>query len=303
MFLPDRYIKGICPNCGTPDQYGDNCESVRRHLRADRAEGPALGDLRRHPGTARIEHFFFEVGRFDAVPARVAGRRRRHARRQGQAAASGSMPRAACAPGTSRATRPTSASRSPATRASIFYVWLDAPIGYLVAASRRWCDERPASDFDAYLARRATKHRAASISSARTSSTSTACSGRRCCTAPATRAPTRLHVNGYLTVNGAKMSKSRGTFVMARTYLDRRPGTGSPALLLRGQVRRRRRTTSTSNLGDFISARQRRPGRQVRQPRQPLRRLHQQSASMAAWPTPARCRQYDRFVAGLAPDP
>jgi methionyl-tRNA synthetase len=56
-------------------------------------------------------------------------------------------------------------------------------------------------------------------SSARTSSTSTACSGRRCCTAPAT-APTRLHVNGYLTVDGAKMSKSRGTFIMARTYLD-----------------------------------------------------------------------------------
>ena len=61
MFLPDRYIKGDCPKCGTKDQYGDACEVLRRDLRADRPEEPLLRRLRRRPVRKSSEHYFFKL--------------------------------------------------------------------------------------------------------------------------------------------------------------------------------------------------------------------------------------------------
>jgi methionyl-tRNA synthetase len=134
----------------------------------------------------------------------------------------------------------------PGAPGKFFYVWLDAPIGYLASfkafAMPKHRGLKP--DYDASCVLE-TAQPSCTTSSARTSSTSTACSGRRCCTVPATACRPRLHVNGYLTVNGAKMSKSRGTFIQARTYLDH-PQSGMPALLLRGQDLRAASTTSTS---------------------------------------------------------
>jgi methionyl-tRNA synthetase len=145
------------------------------------------------------------------------------------------MPKAACAPGTSPATRRISASRSPASPASIStsgWTRRSATCPASGTCARRTgrlrCVPRAGSDTELHhfigkdivnfhgLFWPAVLHG----------------SGHR--------APTRLHVNGYLTVDGAKMSKSRGTFIMARTYLDVGPGAGSAALLLRGQVLRRR---------------------------------------------------------------
>ncbi len=126
------------------------------------------------------------------------------------------MPKVACGRGTFRAMRPTSASRFRATRTNYFYVWLDAPIGYL-SSFKTLCAQL-GEDFEQHLAAGSATELHHFI-------------GKDIVNFhglfwPAVlhgsghRAPTRLHVNGYLTVDGAKMSKSRGTFVMARTYLD-----------------------------------------------------------------------------------
>ena len=118
MFLPDRYIKGICPNCGTPDQYGDNCENCGATYAPTELKEPrsVLSAARRRSCASR-----------STSSSRSASSRRSCA--SGWPATSpcpgsrpscrnGWTPKAACAPGTSRATRRTSASRSPATRAS-----------------------------------------------------------------------------------------------------------------------------------------------------------------------------------------
>jgi methionyl-tRNA synthetase len=65
MFLPDRYIKGICPNCGTPDQYGDNCESCGATYAPTDLKEPKSVLSGATPEMRDSEHFFFEVGRFE----------------------------------------------------------------------------------------------------------------------------------------------------------------------------------------------------------------------------------------------
>ncbi len=119
-------------------------------------------------------------------------------------------------PGTSRATHRISASRSRREPGKYFYVWLDAPIGYL-ASFRAYCD-RTGVDYNRYLmpGTETELHHFVGKDIVNFHGLFWPAvlhgSGHR--------APTRLHVNGYLTVNGAKMSKSRGTFIQARTYLD-----------------------------------------------------------------------------------
>ena len=101
-----------------------------------------------------------------------------------------------------------------------FYVWLDAPIGYM-ASFENLCDAR-GLDFDDYW-KRGQRRRSCITSSARTSCISIRCSGRRRSRARASASPTAVYAHGFLTVNGEKMSKSRGTFITARHYLDRLP--------------------------------------------------------------------------------
>ncbi len=75
MFLPDRYIKGICPNCGSADQYGDNCEVCgATYAPTDLKEPKSVISAAPRRSCASSEHFFFEVGQFRRLPARVAGR-------------------------------------------------------------------------------------------------------------------------------------------------------------------------------------------------------------------------------------
>ncbi|MEN5221029.1 MAG: methionine--tRNA ligase [Stenotrophomonas sp.] len=215
MFLPDRYIKGICPNCGTPDQYGDNCEVCGATYSPTDLKDPKSVISGATPEIRDSEHFFFEVGRFEGFLREwLAG----DVALPGVKAKLGEWLNAE---GGLRAwdisrDAPYFGFQIPGHPGKYFYVWLDAPIGYL-SSFQALC-AKTGEDFDAHLR-------------AGTSTELHHFIGKDIVNFhglfwPAVlhgtghRAPTRLHVNGYLTVDGAKMSKSRGTFVMARTFLD-----------------------------------------------------------------------------------
>lgn len=215
MFLPDRYIKGTCPNCKTPDQYGDNCEACGATYGPTELIEPKSVLSGATPEMRDSEHYFFEVGQFEgflrqwldgdvAVPG-VKAKLREWLDAEGGLRA-WDISRDA----------PYFGFEIPAAPGKYFYVWLDAPIGYL-SSFQTLCAQNGA-DYSAYLDAASTAELHHFI-------------GKDIVNFhglfwPAVlhgsglRVPTRLHVNGYLTVDGAKMSKSRGTFVMARTYLD-----------------------------------------------------------------------------------
>ncbi|WP_394696796.1 methionine--tRNA ligase [Pseudoxanthomonas japonensis] len=215
MFLPDRYIKGICPNCGSADQYGDNCEVCGATYAPTDLKEPKSILSGSTPEIRDSEHYFFEVGRFDAFLREWLA---------GDVALPGVKAKLRewlDAEGGLRAwdisrDAPYFGFEIPGAPGKYFYVWLDAPIGYL-SSFRNLCAER-GLDFAPHL-------------QAGTDVELHHFIGKDIVNFhglfwPAVlhgtghRAPTRLHVNGYLTVDGAKMSKSRGTFIMARTYLD-----------------------------------------------------------------------------------
>lgn len=215
MFLPDRYIKGTCPNCKTPDQYGDNCENCGASYAPTELIAPRSVVSGATPVLRESEHYFFEVGQFtDFLRQWLAG----------DSAHSGVKAKLREWLDADGGVRAWDISRDapyfgfaiPDAPGKYFYVWLDAPIGYL-ASFRALCDRR-GIDFDEFLAAGSSAELHHFI-------------GKDIINFhglfwPAMlhgagyRTPTALHVNGYLTVNGAKMSKSRGTFIQARTYLD-----------------------------------------------------------------------------------
>ena len=215
MFLPDRYVKGICPNCGTPDQYGDNCEHCGATYAPTDLKDPRSVLSGIEPELRESEHFFFEVGQFDAFLRSWLS---------GDVAVAGVKAKLLEWLDGEGGLRAWDISRDapyfgfqiPGHPGKYFYVWLDAPIGYL--SSLQVLCEREGLNFFDFLANDSAAELHHFI-------------GKDIVTFhglfwPAVlhgagfRAPTRLHVNGYLTVGGAKMSKSRGTFVMARTYLE-----------------------------------------------------------------------------------
>ena len=215
MFLPDRYIKGICPNCGTPDQYGDNCEHCGATYAPTDLKEPRSVISGVTPEMRESEHFFFELGQFSdflrewlAGPVMVPGMK---AKLQEWLDSDGGL-------------RPWDISRDapyfgfeiPGQPGKYFYVWLDAPIGYL-SSFKALCDAK-GYDFDAFTkpGSDAELHHfiGKDIVNFHGLFWPAVLQGS------GFRTPTRLHVNGYLTVDGAKMSKSRGTFVLAKTYLD-----------------------------------------------------------------------------------
>jgi methionyl-tRNA synthetase len=221
MFLPDRYIKGICPNCGTPDQYGDNCENCGATYAPTDLIEPRSVVSGAAPELRESEHYFFKVGDFtDLLRGWLAGKLT-GSKPVVHSSVAAKLKEWLDAEG---GVRDWDISRDapyfgfpiPDAPGKFFYVWLDAPVGYL-ASFKNWC-ARHDVDFDAYLApnSRTEMHHfiGKDIVNFHGLFWPAMLHGAKL------RTPTALHVNGYLTVDGAKMSKSRGTFVMARTYLD-----------------------------------------------------------------------------------
>ena len=215
MFLPDRYIKGTCPNCKSPDQYGDNCEVCGATYGPTDLIEPKSVVSGATPEMRDSEHYFFEVGRFQEFLREWLA---------GDVALPGVKAKLAewlDAEGGLRAwdisrDAPYFGFEIPGAPGKYFYVWLDAPIGYL-SSFKNLC-ARTGDDFDAVLA--ADSNTELHHFLGKDIVNFHGLFWPAVLKGSGLRTPTKLHVNGYLTVDGAKMSKSRGTFIMARTYLD-----------------------------------------------------------------------------------
>ena len=219
MFLPDRYIKGTCPKCGTPDQYGDNCENCGATYAPTDLINPYSVVSGATPVLKDSEHYFFELSRFEELLRDwFAGRftSGKPVANSGVAAKLREWLDGGLKDWDISRDAPYFGFPIPDAPGKFFYVWLDAPVGYL-ASFKALCD-RTGLKFDDFLGASSTAEMHHFI-------------GKDIINFhglfwPAMlhgagfRTPTALHVNGYLTVNGAKMSKSRGTFIQARTYLD-----------------------------------------------------------------------------------
>ncbi|VAW58252.1 Methionyl-tRNA synthetase [hydrothermal vent metagenome] len=234
MFLPDRFIKGTCPKCGEKDQYGDNCESCGATYDTTDLKDPYSVVSGATPIKKDTEHLFFKLGDFEAMLKEwtTAGHVQSEiANKLKEWFESGlrdwDISRDA----------PYWGFEIPDTTDKYFYVWLDAPIGYM-ASFKNLCDKSDL-DFDEYWkpatekpAPRNDAERIADQVSKPTPQTELyhfigkdiayfhTLFWPAVLEGAGYRTPTKVFCHGFLTVDGAKMSKSRGTFIKARTYLD-----------------------------------------------------------------------------------
>jgi methionyl-tRNA synthetase len=213
MFLPDRYVKGTCPNCGTPGQYGDSCEACGATYTPADLKDPISVVSGTTPIERESEHYFFRLSRFDRdLRSWIAG-----------GAVQESVARK-LEEWFSQGLRDWDISRDapyfgfeiPQAPGKFFYVWFDAPIGYL-ASFTQLC-ERTGLKFDDFFTARASTELhhfiGKDILYFHTLFWPAVLQGA------GMRRPTAVHAHGFVTINGQKMSKSRGTFITARRYLD-----------------------------------------------------------------------------------
>jgi len=214
IFLPDRFIKGECPKCGAKDQYGDNCEVCGASYSPSELINPVSAVSGVTPEQRESEHFFFRLGDFDAMLKDWT--RGGHL----QAEVSNKLDewfRAGLQEWDISRDAPYFGFEIPDQPGKYFYVWLDAPIGYM-ASFRNLCDRVEGLEFDEFWSRDSDAELYHFI-------------GKdiiyfHALFWPAMlhgadyRTPTAIFAHGFLTVDGQKMSKSRGTFIKARTYLD-----------------------------------------------------------------------------------
>jgi methionyl-tRNA synthetase len=214
MFLADRFIKGTCPKCGTEDQYGDNCEKCGATYAPTELKNPKSAISGATPVLKDSEHFFFKLPDFQAMLqtwTRSGSLQDAVANKIAEWLDSGlqewDISRDA----------PYFGFEIPDAPGKYFYVWLDAPIGYM-ASFKNLCARRPELDFDAYWNKDSSAELYHFIG--KDIINFHALFWPAMLEGAGYRKPTALNVHGYLTVNGQKMSKSRGTFIKARTYLD-----------------------------------------------------------------------------------
>ncbi len=214
MFLPDRFVKGTCPNCKSPDQYGDNCEVCSATYSPTELIEPKSVVSGATPVLRDSEHFFFDLPEFSAMLqawTRSGALQEQVANKMQEWFESGlqqwDISRDA----------PYFGFEIPNAPGKYFYVWLDAPIGYM-GSFKNLCDRRGDIDFDAFWQQDSDAELYHFIGKDIVYFHSlfwpAMLEGSQF------RKPTNLFVHGYVTVNGAKMSKSRGTFIKASTWLQ-----------------------------------------------------------------------------------
>jgi methionyl-tRNA synthetase len=213
MFLPDRFIKGDCPKCGASDQYGDNCEACGATYLPTELKNAKSAVSGATPITKDSEHYFFDLPQFETQlkawtkAGHLQGEiSNKLAEWFEQGLQQWDISRDA----------PYFGFQIPGVEGKYFYVWLDAPIGYM-ASFKKLCNEQNI-DFDEYFNQDSETELYHFI-------------GKdivyfHALFWPAMlmganyRTPSAIFAHGFLTVNGQKMSKSRGTFIQAKTYLE-----------------------------------------------------------------------------------
>jgi len=213
MFLPDRFIRGTCPKCGTHDQYGDSCEACGSTYSPTDLLNPRSAVSGSKPVLRESEHYFVRLAEFEqplkdwmasgALQSEVANKMQEWFT---DGLRDWDISRDA----------PYFGFRIPGTQDKYFYVWVDAPIGY-ISSFRELC-EREGLDFDHWwgVDSEAEVYHfiGKDIVYFHTLFWPAMLMGA------SFRTPTAVYVHGFLMVNGVKMSKSRGTFIKARTYLN-----------------------------------------------------------------------------------
>jgi len=214
MFLADRFIKGTCPKCKAEDQYGDNCEKCGATYRSTELKNPRSAISGATPELKDSEHFFFKLPNFSDMLKEWT---RSGALQTSVANKLAEWLDAGLQEWDISRDAPYFGFEIPGAPNKFFYVWLDAPIGYM-ASFKNLCARRPDLEFDEFWAANATTELYHFIG--KDIINFHALFWPAMLEGAGFRKPTAVNVHGYLTVNGAKMSKSRGTFIKARTYLD-----------------------------------------------------------------------------------
>ncbi|HFC6355279.1 TPA: methionine--tRNA ligase [Neisseria lactamica] len=224
MFLPDRFVKGECPKCHAQDQYGDNCEVCGTTYSPTELINPYSAVSGVKPELRESEHFFFKLGECaDFLKAWTSGNNPHDGKPHLQAEALNKM-KEWLGEGEETTLSDWDISRDapyfgfeiPDAPGKYFYVWLDAPVGYM-ASFKNLCD-RIGIDFGEYFKADSQAEMYHFIGKdilyfhALFWPAMLHFSGHR--------APTGVYAHGFLTVDGQKMSKSRGTFITAKSYLE-----------------------------------------------------------------------------------
>ncbi|WP_333983049.1 methionine--tRNA ligase [Ectopseudomonas khazarica] len=214
MFLADRFIKGTCPKCGTEDQYGDNCEKCGATYSPTELKNPKSAISGATPVLKESQHFFFKLPDFEAMLKQWT---RSGALQEAVANKIAEWLDGGLQEWDISRDAPYFGFEIPDEPGKYFYVWLDAPIGYM-ASFKNLCSRRPELDFDAFWGKDSSAELYHFIG--KDIVNFHALFWPAMLEGAGYRKPTAVNVHGYLTVNGQKMSKSRGTFIKARTYLD-----------------------------------------------------------------------------------
>ena len=215
MFLPDRFIKGECPKCGADDQYGDNCESCGSTYSPTDLVNPRSVVSGATPIKKKSEHYFFALGDFEAMLKEWV-----NADGHVQTEITNKLNEwfeSGLQDWDISRDKPYFGFEIPDANDKFFYVWLDAPVGYM-ASFKNLCTKDKSFNFDDYWAADSQYEVyhfiGKDIAYFHTLFWPAMLHGS------GYRTPTGIFCHGFLTVDGKKMSKSRGTFIKARTYLD-----------------------------------------------------------------------------------
>ncbi|MRX27134.1 methionine--tRNA ligase [Kangiella sp. HZ709] len=214
MFLPDRFVKGTCPKCDSENQYGDNCDNCGATYNPTDLKNPKSAVSGATPVLKESEHFFFDLKGFESflrewlssdghVQSEVQNKMNEWLDDLRQWDISRDAPYFGW--------------EIPGEEGKYFYVWLDAPIGYM-ASFKNLCDKTDGLNFDDYWQQGSDAEIyhfiGKDIIYFHTLFWPSVLKGA------GYRTPTAVWAHGFVTVNGQKMSKSKGTFIKAKTYLE-----------------------------------------------------------------------------------
>ncbi|UIP27067.1 methionine--tRNA ligase [Photobacterium sp. TLY01] len=214
MFLPDRFVKGTCPKCKADDQYGDNCDNCGETYSPTDLINPKSAVSGATPVMKDSVHFFFDLPQFESMLKEwtKSGALQEETSNKMQEWFDGGLQQWDIS-----RDAPYFGFEIPGETGKYFYVWLDAPIGYM-GSFKNLCDKRGDLNFDEFWNKNSSTELYHFIGKDIVYFHSLFWPAML--DGAGLRKPSNVFVHGYVTVNGAKMSKSKGTFVKASTYLE-----------------------------------------------------------------------------------